>query len=80
MFEPLYVDLPGTLIFEATEWPVPTITAVEPVDRDELRNYIAYLRNGKYRGEQVPFRVIHKNVDTGEEREEHIPGCATCSI
>ena len=58
----------------------PTIHAVEPVNRDALKNYIANVRQMYYQGIQVPITVVHFNPETGDHREELIPGCATCSI
>ena len=71
----------GGMSFQpATEGSIPTITAFTPVDRYSLQNYIATIRAMVFHGVQVPFRVIHIDADSGEHQEEHIPGCATCSI
>lgn len=73
---------PGSLTFAMTAGPTltPTITAVSPVNRAALQNYIANIRQSMFHGAQVPFRVIHVDAETGRQQEEHVPGCATCSL
>ena len=72
---------PGSLTFTGNgAGTSATIYAAAPVNRDALQNYIANIRQTVFHGVQVPFTVIHIDADTGEQRQEHIPGCATCSI
>lgn len=57
------------------------ITAVEPVSREQIKNYVAQVRQVEFLGAQVPANIRYLDAETGETiREEHIPGCATCSI
>ena len=72
---------PGSLTFEpAAAGSIATITAVTPVNRAALQTYIANIRQALFHGVQVPFRVIHIDAASGRQQEEHIPGCATCSL
>lgn len=73
--------IPGAMIFKVTAPDeTPTILAYTPVNRGALQNYISILRQTQYGGVQVPVRVIHVDCETGQDQEELIPGCATCSI
>lgn len=71
---------PGSLSFENPTGVIPTIIAVAPLNRGALQNYIANLRQAVFHGAQVPFRVIHIDPVNDTQQEEHIPGCATCSL
>ena len=72
---------PGSITFEnPTDGTIATITAVTPVNRHALQTYIASIRQMVFNGAQVPFRVLHVDPVTGQQQEEHIPGCATCSL
>lgn len=50
------------------------ITTVRPVDRYALQNDIANLRQMLFDGVQVPFRVIHVDPYTRDERKNTSPG------
>lgn len=71
---------PRSITFEIPTSGIPTITAVTPVNRDALQTYIANVRQAMFHGVQVPIRVIHIDPANGTQQEEHIPGCATCSL